>query len=384
MFHLSIIDVALSAWSIFIQLMINIPLFLLFLLSWLITRKKVFYTWTMAWVLNIIALVMVLIVSNFFANTNSVDQLFFYALYGSAKILFGVILFVSAIQFSKKNEPFNIPSIFLFSLACLLLLVFLFIPPVIIQFFVYGFVFILLYLGVYVCVKVGNSVECRVAALGFFVHGTMFFHHFIVLISWFTEKKVPVYMSRSSFFDSITEFILALSFFLGVIIRVINELREINLKLEHNQESLRTLVDVDPLTGLKNRRVLRRFFEKIKGKKGCIAFIDVNKFKQINDQWGHGVGDRCLMEIAHKMKEVFRIEDGLFRLGGDEFLIVCPDISKDEMIERLKELKKAIKHSVKGIFLTIAVGVETFDIDSHIDKVLKTADRKMYQDKKTS
>ncbi len=103
MFHFSIIDVALSAWSIFIQLMINIPLFLLFLLSWLITRKKVFYTWTMAWVLNIIALVMVLIVSNFFANTNSVDQLFFYALYGSAKILFGVILFVSAIQFSKKK-----------------------------------------------------------------------------------------------------------------------------------------------------------------------------------------------------------------------------------------------------------------------------------------
>ncbi len=383
MFNFARIDAALSAWSIFIQLMINLPLFLLFLLSWFTTRKKVFNTWSLAWALNLSALGMVLIISNFFVNTNSPGQIVFYALYGAAKVMFAIVLVISAIQFSKKNEAIAIPTLFLLSIGLLLWVMFLFFSPVVIQFVVYGFVFALLYVGVYICLIIGNFIECRVVALGFFIHGTMFFHHFIVLISWFTEGKVPVYMSRISFFDAITEFILALTFFLGVIIRSINELREANIKLEKNQENLRTLVDIDPLTGLKNRRVLRSFFEQIKGKEGCLAFIDVNKFKQINDNWGHEVGDKCLVALALKMKKVFRVEDGLFRLGGDEFLIVCPGISKEEMEQRLSDLRKEVRHSVRGITLSIAIGVERFNQYSHIDEVLNVADKKMYNDKKT-
>ena len=383
MHDFTLIDAALSAWSIFIQLMINSPLFLLFLLSWFITRKKIFSTWSLAWALNLIALAMVFIISNLFVNTNSPKQIIFYALYGAIKIMFAVVLLISAIQFSKRNQAFTVPVLFLVSIGFLMYIIFLFLQPVTIQFMVYGFVFAFMYLGAYICLRKENNIECSVVGLGFFLHGTMFFHHFIVLGSWFTEGKVPVFMSRISFFDAITEFILALTFFLGVIIRNINELKEANIKLEKNQENLRTLVDIDPLTGLKNRRVLRSFFEKIKGKDGCIAFIDVNKFKQINDNWGHEVGDRCLIALASKMKKVFRIEDGLFRLGGDEFLIVCPGISKDEMEQRLKDLKEEIKHSVKGITLKVAAGVETFNQNSNIDKVLKIADKKMYKDKKT-
>ncbi len=378
------IDVALSAWSIFVQLMINFPLFLLFVLSWFTVKKKIFSTWSLAWGLNLVALGMVLIISNFFINTTSPTQIIFYAIYGATKILFAIVLVISALQFSQKNEVIAVPPIFLFSIGMLLWVIFLMFHPVEIQFTVYGLVCLFLYSGVFLCFKREKSIECRVVAIGFFIDGTVFLHHFVVLFSWFTRGRVPVYMSRISFFDSISEFILALTFFLGVIIRSINELREANAKLEKNQENLRTLVDIDPLTGLKNRRVLRMFFEEIKGKEGCLAFIDVNKFKQINDNWGHEVGDKCLIALARKMKKVFRVEDGLFRIGGDEFLIVCPEISEEEMRERLKKFRKEIKHSVKGVSLNVAIGVERFCKASHIDEVLKIADKKMYGDKRSN
>ncbi len=376
------IDVALSVWSIFVQLMINVPLFLLFFLSWFITRKKIFFTWTVAWSLNLFALANVLLISNFFINTDSPQQIFLYSLYGVLKIMFGVVLLISAVQFSKRNEAINIPALFLFSSGLLLWIIFLLFSAVIIQFVVYFLVCMFLFAGVVICFKGVNYIECKVVALGFFIHGVMFLHHFSVLFSWFFERTIPVYMSRISFFDSVSEFILALTFFLGVIIRVLNEYRELNLELQKNQESLRTLVDIDPLTGLKNRRVLRSFFENIKGNEGCLAFIDVNKFKKINDGWGHNVGDKCLIAISLKMKDVFRVEDGLFRLGGDEFLIVCPGITEEEMTDRIKDFQQSIRNSVKGIVITVAVGIERFNCNSHIDEVLKRADTLMYMNKK--
>ncbi len=384
MFDFPHIDVALSAWSIFIQLMINLPLFLLFLLSWLITKRKVFLTWTLAWALNLTALTMVLVVSNFFINTQTNKQIIFYAIYGVSKVLFAIVLLISSIQFSKKVEAINIPVVFLFSVGIVLFVIFLFFTPVIIQFFVYAFVFLMLYAGAYFCQQTKDS-EGKVVAIGFFIHGSMFLHHFLIMLFyWLKDTNIPIFMSRISFFDAISEFIIALTFFLGVIIRIINELKNINAKLELNQERLRNLIEADPLTGLKNRRVLRKFFETIKGQNGCLAFVDVNNFKKINDNWGHEIGDKCLIELANGMRGIFRVDDGLFRLGGDEFLIVCPGLSYQEMKTRLEDFKKVIKDAVKGINLSVAVGIRCFDKESHIDEVLKQADKMMYRDKNLS
>ncbi len=376
------IDATLSAWSIFIQLMINIPLFLLFLLSWLVTRRKIFLTWTIGWALNLIALGMVLIISNFFINTSTFSQMFFYAMYGSSKILFGILLFFSSIQFSQRRQILSVPFVFFLSVWVFNVFFLLFFSPVLIQFFVYIIIAFLFLLSTYQCSRTFLN-ECRVIAIGFFIHGTVFFHHFsVILFSWVFNTSIPVYMSRISFFDSISEFILALSFFLAVIIRVVNELKEINSKLEKNQEKLRALVEADPLTGLKNRRVLRKFFESVKDKKGCIAFVDINRFKKINDSLGHEMGDRCLIALAEAMRKVFRAEDGLFRIGGDEFLIVCPGISDYEMGKRLEDLKNLIKNSVKGVSLSIAIGMEQFEPSCRMEDILKSADKKMYRNKR--
>ncbi len=377
------VDVALSMWSIFMQMIIQIPLLIMFLAAWFSSRRKIFLTWTIAWIINILALIQIYIVSLTYTNSSFIFQKSFYSLYGSGKILFAIILLFSSIQFSKKDRIIKIPYLYLFLVFIFLSTFFLILPhPVVIQFIVYGSLFLLLFGGAVISLKVGRSIEYKIVALGFFIHSFMYFHHFTILVSWFTNKKVPVYMSRISFFDLISEFVLALSFFLGVVIQIIRELKKANLKLEKNQEHLRNLVDIDPLTGLKNRRVLRKFFEQIKGKCGCVAFIDVNKFKNVNDNLGHSIGDKCLVTIASKLKSIFRPEDGLFRIGGDEFLVVCPEINEMEMKKRLTDLKKVLFHSIKGIKLTIACGVENFNERSHIDEVLKSADRKMYLNKK--
>ncbi len=376
------IDIALSAWSVSIQLMIQLPLFIVFLVSWFATRRKPFLRWATAWGINLIALTQVLIVSYVFPHRKSPEQILFYALYGVNKILFTLILFVSAIEFSGKDRRFHFSLFSFFPALILLWVVFLFLHPVYIQIFVYGTVAFLLLAGGVVCFKERKRVDLKVVSFGFFIHGLMFLHHFIVMFSWFFNKKIPVYMTRASFFDAISEFILALTFFVGLVIRLMGELKEANLQLERNQESLRALVDVDPLTGLKNRRVLRSFFKSIERKNGCMAFVDVNDFKDINDNLGHSVGDKCLVEIASKLKSIFRSDDGLFRIGGDEFLIVCPGLSRDEIEKRIEKFKKEIRNSIKDVKLTVACGIESFDENSRMDFVLQLADRKMYEDKK--
>ncbi len=378
------VDVALSRWSIFIQIMINIPLFILFLTAWYATKRKIIFTWTIAWAINIFALAVVFFVAYKFVNTDNPVIIYFYALYGSLKCIFAFILLFSVFQFTKKDGVLPFKKRYFLFLFLMIFLAFLMLKPVIIQFLVYLFVaFSLIFGGIYVFRK-DSKILFKIVSAGFLIDGAMFLHHAIVLFPVFYGERAPNYMSRVSFFDAITEFVLALSFLLAVIIQVIGELSASNRELERNQETLRSIVDVDPLTGLKNRRVLRSFVEGIKGKKGAVAFIDVNRFKSINDNWGHSIGDKCLVQLAESMRETFRAEDGLFRIGGDEFLVVCPGLDETSLKERIKKLRKKIFYAVPGVKLTIAVGIEEFDESLPFEEILKKADKKMYFDKKNA
>ena len=119
------------------------------------------------------------------------------------------------------------------------------------------------------------------------------------------------------------------------------ELRELNRTLEHKVEErtaelseanrkLEALAVRDELTGLPNRRfalsVLNRLWEEIPehGFHFSVLLLDVDKFKQVNDTYGHGEGDALLQFLAARLQEVVRNDDTVCRLGGDEFLIICP------------------------------------------------------------
>ncbi len=157
------------------------------------------------------------------------------------------------------------------------------------------------------------------------------------------------------------------------------------------KESLETEVLTDHLTGVGNRASL--FKELVAAKsittdqQRYILFIDLNKFKSINDTYGHEVGDAVLVETARRLKRSTRSSDLIFRYGGDEFVILAEitvSFSIEKVIDRIRANFET-PFSIRDLDLTItlAIGYELCDptIKSP-DELLKRSDLKMYENKR--
>lgn len=186
--------------------------------------------------------------------------------------------------------------------------------------------------------------------------------------------------------------LLSTSFLLGIIFlftaRLIKKTSEIQQRFEY-------LAITDGLTGIFNRRhIMTRFNEeferarRLKKNLGCIM-IDMDRFKSINDEFGHLVGDEVLREISVRIKNSIRIYDVLGRYGGEEFLIVLPDTDFDNtrsLAERIRENVKADMFLAADmplhIHITISLGIARMtDGDRSIDDTIKRADDGLYKAK---
>jgi diguanylate cyclase (GGDEF)-like protein len=170
------------------------------------------------------------------------------------------------------------------------------------------------------------------------------------------------------------------------------ELQRTNTRLEAAQDDLRQLVITDPLTGLRNRR----FFHEIIGRELqrhrryrtplTIVFIDVDRFKAINDTLGHETGDRVLRDVALFLVKNIREADYVFRWGGDEFLVLI-SCTEEAARRRGVALQQAFAASPEvaelppGVALSVGCVAVPPEIDSVID-LLQAADERMYADKK--
>ena len=108
------------------------------------------------------------------------------------------------------------------------------------------------------------------------------------------------------------------------------ELHEENRKLQH-------ISLTDALTGIRNRMALRKDYDSYQGHEAVVMMLDLDNFKMINDTWGHEEGDRILKETGKLLADTFG-EDCCYRYGGDEFLVIVPDISESEFHERLDSM----------------------------------------------
>ena len=110
--------------------------------------------------------------------------------------------------------------------------------------------------------------------------------------------------------------------------------------LEHN-EKLKAQSQTDPLTGLYNRHALRANYDTYVGTNLIIAYLDVDNFKQINDNYGHDAGDDVLVTISNGLKEIFTNTDA-YRYGGDEFLLIRKDIDTSLFVNQLHLMKQRL------------------------------------------
>jgi diguanylate cyclase (GGDEF)-like protein len=169
------------------------------------------------------------------------------------------------------------------------------------------------------------------------------------------------------------------------------ELRLANRRLESAQGELRDLVTRDPLTGCRNRR----FFDEVIAREIqrhrryriplSLLFIDVNRFKAVNDTLGHEAGDRVLQRVAAFLVRSVREADDVFRWGGDEFLILisCPLVEAER---KAIELKFAFAEEdaatlPPGVGLSVGCAAVTPEA-TDIMAIVKRADAMMYQDKR--
>jgi diguanylate cyclase (GGDEF)-like protein len=146
----------------------------------------------------------------------------------------------------------------------------------------------------------------------------------------------------------------------------------------------------DPLTGLYNRRLFAESFEKELNRARRyglplgIVIVDLHRFKEVNDKYGHPRGDEVLRAAATTLQKALRTSDSAFRIGGDEFALLLPQTDAAQAIALSRRIETVFAETLRPLQLTFAVtmdhGVATFPQDGdQSDQLIRVADERLYR-----
>nr|WP_246589915.1 EAL domain-containing protein [Marinobacterium ramblicola] len=164
--------------------------------------------------------------------------------------------------------------------------------------------------------------------------------------------------------------------------------------IKQSQEQLEYLAYHDPLTALPNRAMMRdrlgHAVERLhrSGGQGAVMFLDLDRFKSVNDSYGHRAGDRVLREVARRLKTRLREGDTLARLGGDEFVVLLEDLVNPQSVAAVASDLIALFDELfdigdgRHVSLGLSIGICLFPEDAgRTDEILQYADAALYQAK---
>jgi diguanylate cyclase (GGDEF)-like protein len=177
----------------------------------------------------------------------------------------------------------------------------------------------------------------------------------------------------------------------GMIVRAWGTQRDITAQ-KQAEEALRASAYRDSLTQLPNRLLLMEHLDaaikraRRDGHVAGLVFVDVDDFKQINDTFGHQVGDDVLKQVAQRLRQALRDKDTLARFGGDEFVAIVEVAHRPALIlitdNLLKHLRAPFTAAGRELFITVSIGVSAYPGDgSDASELLRNADRAMYSAK---
>ena len=161
-------------------------------------------------------------------------------------------------------------------------------------------------------------------------------------------------------------------------------------KQKKAEKNLRWMANHDSLTGLGNRRYFNSTFSQLleSGIEGALVFIDVNRFKQINDIYGHSVGDQVLLDITDKLRNLTRHSDVICRFAGDEFIAILTNINGESLPPVLEKISESLNSSIKTkahrtINYSVSIGASLFpEQECDAQSLIINADMAMYNAKK--
>ncbi len=368
---------ALTRWALVVHLGLVVTLLAVCFVLWFGSRREVILTWVLAWSANLLALVALM------GEAFLVPDPAWMLLYCPTKMVFALLLVRGIMMFMRDRlAMFHLSrnwAVIASLLFCFLLMVLPSIDRLGTTFLVAGS--ILAFGALFSGLRLEkNDAWFLVGAT--VLSGVISLHHGLRLIQTDADGAGVLFVSSLWFIDVFGEFLIGLCCLLALGQRALDEMTRVNVTLESTQRTLRSLVDADPLTGLNNRRRLRKFLEETRTTGGSLIFFDVDDFKGINDRWGHLTGDRCLRRIADALRDVFRVEDGLFRVGGDEFLVVVPTMKPGAVGGRIRQLRNRLAPSGTDVIpISIAAGVVELHPDLPMEEALALADTAMYSDK---
>ncbi|MBK3332843.1 diguanylate cyclase [Persephonella atlantica] len=157
------------------------------------------------------------------------------------------------------------------------------------------------------------------------------------------------------------------------------------------EENLRKLATVDQLTGIYNRYAFEKFLEEEinraerYGSSFSIIMFDIDNFKDVNDMYGHQVGDRILKELVNIVRSSIRKSDIFARWGGEEFMILVPIKEKQDAYRIAEKIREKIeKHRFDNVGkITVSIGVSFYKKGDSIKTIIRRADTALYQAKKS-
>ncbi len=165
--------------------------------------------------------------------------------------------------------------------------------------------------------------------------------------------------------------------------------------LRKDLDNLSRLIRTDSLTGIANFRYFQQALEqeiertRRSGQPTSLIMLDIDFFKQVNDQWGHETGNRALVHLADLLQKTIRKLDIPCRYGGEEFAVILPDTTLSACLPVAERIRQGIADTPLNIdgqllSITVSLGIATYtgDIEKSVEELVEQADHYLYQAKK--
>ena len=199
------------------------------------------------------------------------------------------------------------------------------------------------------------------------------------------------YLQFTSIFDLLLEILLGFGTVMVLMEGVRYEMEAANQKLLRAHDKLELLAQMDPLTEALNRHAFHSLLSRSESgteadSSGCVAVIDIDNLKPINDSLGHNVGDRAIRAVARAVRSLIRADDMLFRWGGDEFLLLMFKLPDTEMSRRMQTLNDVLRENAAHwtaapVTVSVSFGVSGFASLTHLGQAIEEADKAMYENR---
>ena len=233
------------------------------------------------------------------------------------------------------------------------------------------------------------GVGARIFRYSLILLAAAFFEHAVIFVYLYNRGGAPtwaVYLHHESYIDFALHCVLAFAAMAMWSESQIDRIRDLVGELDGLRRERKHTLDLDRLTGLLNQAALARRVEEAEGFEGVVVVCDMDNFKEINDRYGHLVGDEILRNIGKLLQSSIRHEDEAFRWGGDEFVILFRNQRTDVVGRRMVDIETRLREfRVRGLgMLPITFSWGTAETSARpLREALDTADRNMYTFKRS-